>query len=146
MLWPFQQPSQLKLCGNHFKTRSSDNFLHGHVHPQCCGVKEVWVCTISPCNCCEILLSRSIYYYVKLKSAWFPAVNACAEGLVSIVTNIRELAGTSVWSCILQFDATPCEYLMDDKQAVGFVAAITTVAVLCISACSLRAKNRIFAK
>lgn len=147
---PFQQPSQLRLCGNHFKTGSSGNCVRGHAHPQCRGVEEVWVCTISPCNCCEILLSCSIYYYVKLKSAWFPAVSACAEGLVSIVTNIKELAGTSVWSCIwacfCSSDATPCEYLMDDKQAVRFVAAITKVVVLCTLACTLRAKNRHSAK
>lgn len=119
MLPPFQHPSQLKLCGNHFKTRSSGNCVRGHVHLQCRGVEEVWVCTISSCNCCEILLSRSIYYYVKLKSAWFPAVSACAEGLVSIVTNIKELAGTSVWSSIWACSAVPCSpvRVLDGWQA-----------------------------
>lgn len=148
MLPPFQQPSQLKLCGNHFKTRSSGNCVCGHVHLQGHGVEEVWVCTISPCNCCEILLSRGIYYYVKLKSAWFPAVSACAEGLVSIVTNIKALAGTSIWSSIWACFAAQCNpvRVVDGWQAVSFVAAITTGVMLCTLVCTLRAKNRHFAK
>lgn len=122
----------------------------GHVHLRCRGVEEVCICTISPCNCCEILLSCSIYYYVKLKSAWFPAVSACAEGLVSIVTNIKELAGTSVWSCIWACFAVPCNpvRVLDGWQTSSQVCGCHyyTLVALCTSACTLRAKNRHSAK
>lgn len=111
MLQPLQQPSQHRLCGNHFKTNSSGDGVCGrgaeHVRLQCGGVTGLALYN-QPLQLLWNSLLCSIYYYVKLKSAWFPAVRACAEGWVTIVTNIKELAETSFHSSIWGYVTVWC--------------------------------------
>lgn len=135
-----------RLCGNHFRTNSSGNCVCVYVEGKesafssaawrCCRVEEVWLCTINPCNCCEMLLSCSIYYYVKLKSAWFPAVSACAQGLVSIVTNTKDCAGAVLQSCVSVFRSSvqSCMsiWLMTNKQSEGFGCHCYSSSTVCL--------------